>query len=149
MSLKDLYKFGKLEKHKTTRQEVKNLFAVAERCLKDASQSAISLDLRFIASYQAALAGGEALVYCLGYKAPRNNYHFMVWEALRQVLDKSFKETLALFNDARAKRAEAFYDHASVTSETEYREIFEESKKFISFVKNKINKDFPALGKEP
>lgn len=147
MSLEDLYKFGKLEKHKTTPEEIEDLFEVAERCIKDASQDVISLDLRFISAYQAALAAGEALLYCLGYKAPKANYHFMVWEALRQILDKSFKETLILFDDARTKRAAAFYDRAFVTSETEYKEIFEESKKFIGFVRNKIKKEFPALGK--
>lgn len=148
MSLEDLHKFGKLEKHKTSSQEIKALFGVAERCLKDSSQDAISLDLRYVAAYQAALAAGEALLCSLGYKAPKNNYHYMVWEALRQILDKSFKDTLILFDDARAKRASAFYDHAEVASDTEYEEIFDEAKKFVNFVRNKIKKDFRDLGRE-
>lgn len=143
MSLEDLFKFGRLEKHKTSSQEIADLFGVAERCLKDASQDSISLELRYISAYQAALAAGEALLCCLGYKAPKSNYHYMVWEALRQTLDSSFKDTLILFNDARTKRAEAFYDHASVTSDTEFQEIFEETKKFVNFAKNKIRKEFP------
>lgn len=147
MSLEDLYKFGKLEKHKTSAQEIKGLFGVAERCLKDASQNAISLDLRYISAYQSALAAGEALLCCFGYKASKNNYHYMVWEALRQILDNSFKDTLILFNDARAKRSSAFYDHAEVASDTEYEEIFDEAKKFVNFVRNKIKKDFTDLGK--
>ena len=146
MSLEDLYKFDKLKKHKTTPQEVKDLFGVAQRCLKDSSQTTISLDLRFISAYQAALATGEAFLYCLGYQAPKNNYHYMVWEGLRQTLDASFKKTLILFNDARAKRGDAFYDHASVTSETEFKEIYQEAKKFVSFIKSKIEKEFPDLG---
>jgi uncharacterized protein (UPF0332 family) len=146
--LEDLYRFGKLEKHKTSAQEIKGLFDVAERCLKDASQDAISLDLRYVAAYQAALAAGEALLCCLGYKAPKNNYHYMVWEALRQVLDKSFKDTLVLFDDARAKRSSVFYDHANVTSDTEYDEILEEAKRFVNFARSRIKKDFAGLGKE-
>ena len=86
-------------------------------------------------------------MYCLGYSAPKNNYHFMIWEALRHILDKPFKETLMLFDDARAKRANAFYDRASVTSETEYKEIFEEAKKFVQFIRDRIKKEFPDLGK--
>src|SRR3989338_5204342 len=148
MSLSDLYKFGKLEKHTTSPQETKDLFGVAERCLKDASQDTISLDLRFVSAYQAALAAGEALLCCIGYRAPKVNYHYMVWEALRQTLDASFKTTLILFNDARSKRADAFYDHTNVTSETEYKEIFKEAEKFIRFVRNKIKKEFPELGKD-
>lgn len=148
MSLEDLYKFGKLEKHKTSAQEIKELFGVAERCLKDSSQDTISLDLRYISAYQSALAAGEALLCCFGYKAPKNNYHYMVWEALRQILDKSFKDTLILFDDARAKRSSAFYNHAEVASDTEYEEIFDEAKKFVNFVRDKIKKDFTDLGKE-
>ena len=147
MSLEDLCKFGKLEKHKTSPQEIKNLFGVAERCLKDAAQETISLDLRFIAAYQAALAAGEALLCVMGYKAPKNNYHYMVWEALKHALDASFKDTLNLFNDARSKRGDAFYDRASVTSETEYKEILKESDKLVGFVRNKIKKDYSEFGK--
>lgn len=145
MGLEDLYRFGKLQRHKTSPEEIRDLFGVAERCLKDASCNMISLELRFISAYQAALAAGEALLYCLGYEAPKNAYHYMTWEALRQVLGDSFKTTLILFNSARQKRADAFYDHASVTTETEYEEIFEEAKKFVDFIRTKIKKEFQNL----
>lgn len=148
MSLEDLCKFGKLQKHKTSPKEIDDLFGVAERCLKDAAQDSISFELRYISAYQAALAAGEALLCSFGYAAPKNNYHYMVWEGLRHVLDASLKETLILFNDARSKRGCAFYDHADVTSETEYREIYKESEKFVEYVKNRIKKEFKNLGAE-
>jgi uncharacterized protein (UPF0332 family) len=147
MSLEDLYKFEKLEKHKTNPQEIKDLFGVSARCLKDAEQSAISTDLRFISAYQGTLSAGEALLCCMGYKAPKNNYHYMVWEALRHVLDDSFKRALILFDDARSKRANAFYDRPSVASETELEELLKEAEKFIGAVKTRIKKDFPECGK--
>ena len=75
MSLENLYKFGKIQEHKTSAEEIKNLFAVSKRCLSDASQANISLDLRFISAYQGALAAAEALLYSYGYKAPKGNYH--------------------------------------------------------------------------
>ncbi len=147
MSLEDLCKFGKLQKHKTSAQEIVDLFGVAQRCLKDASQDSISFELRYISAYQAALATGEALLCCFGCTAPKTNYHYMVWEGLRQILDNSFKDTLILFNDARSKRGDAFYDHADVTSETEYKELYKESKIFVEYVKNRIKKEFRELGK--
>ncbi len=146
MSLEDLYRFGKIEKHKTSAQEIKELFGVAERCIKDASQDSISFELRFISAYQAALAAGEAFLYCFGYRAPKNNYHYMVWEGLRQILGGSFKDTFILFDDARTKRANAFYDRANVTSETEYKELYKEARIFITLVSDKIKKEFPKLG---
>ena len=147
MSLEDLCKFGKLQKHKTSTQEIIGLFGVAQRCLKDASQDSISFELRYISAYQAALAAGEALLCCFGYAAPKVNYHYMVWEGLRQILDNSFKDTLILFNDARSKRGDAFYDHADVTSGTEYKELYKESEKFVEYVKDRIKKEFHELGK--
>jgi uncharacterized protein (UPF0332 family) len=147
LSLEDLCKFGKLQKHNTSSQEISGLFGVAKRCLKDAKQDSISFELRYISAYQAALAAGEALLYCFGYSAPKTNYHYMVWEGLRQILDRSFKNTLILFNDARSKRGDAFYDHADVTSETEYKELCKESAKFVEYVKNRIKKEFRDLAK--
>jgi len=147
MSLEDLLKFGKLERHKTSSEEVQSLFGVAERCIKDASQKTISLDLRFIAAYQAALAAADALLNCLGYKTAKTGRHYMVWEALRQAFDPSFKDTLALFNDARSKRGDAFYDHADVISETEFKELFAEADKFARLIRARIKKEFPELGK--
>lgn len=147
MSLDDLLRFGKLERHNTSTEEVKSLFGVVERCIKDASQKAISLDLRYVAAYQAALAAADALLNCLGYKTAKTGRHYMVWEALRQALDASFKDTLALFNDARSKRGDAFYDHADVVSETEFKELFAEADKFAKLIRAKIKKEFPELGK--
>lgn len=146
MSLEDLYKFGKLEKHKTSPEEIRELFGVTRRCLRDSLQETISFELRYISAYQAALAAGEAFLCCLGYSAPKTNYHYMVWEGLRQILDKSFKDTLILFNEARTKRGDAFYDHADVTSETEFNELYDEAEKFVKYVKSRIKKDFPELG---
>ncbi len=147
MSLEDLLKFAKVEKHTTTPEEIADLLGVADRCMADASQKVISTELRFIAAYQAALAAGEALMHCYSIKAPKHNHHFMVWESLRYILDASFNDALALFNDARSKRGEAFYDRATVTSQTELDELLKETKKFVEYVKARIRKDFSALAK--
>jgi uncharacterized protein (UPF0332 family) len=147
MSLESLSKFAKLQGHKTSPEEIKNLFEVSARCLKDASQTNISLDLRFISAYQAALAVAEALLYCHGCKAPKSNYHFMTWEAMRNIDDAYIKKTVMLFDDARKKRGVAFYDHADIVSEIELKELFKEAKVFVEYMRDKIKKDFPIFGK--
>lgn len=146
MSLEDLYRFGKIQKHKTSQEEIKNLFDVADRCLKDASQENISLDLRFVAVYQAALAVAESLLCCNGYKAPKGNYHYMTWEGLRNIHDDYIKKSIILFDSARQKRGAAFYDHTDVVSEVEFNELFKEAKAFISYIKAKIKKEYPDYG---
>lgn len=147
MSLEDLYRFGKIQKHETSQGEIKNLFDVAERCLKDASQESISLDLRFVAVYQAALAVAESLLYCNGYKAPKGNYHYMTWEGLRNIKDGHVKKSIILFDAARQKRGAAFYDHTDVVSEVEFDELFDETKRFVDYMRNKIKKEHALLGK--
>ena len=148
MSLEDLYRFGKIQKHETSHAEIKNLFEVADRCLKDASQKNISLDLRFIAVYQAALAAAESLLYCNGYKAPKGNYHYMTWEGLRNIQDDNIKKSIILFDSARQKRGAAFYDHTDVVSEVEFNELFNEAKAFITYIKARIKKEHPAYSKK-
>lgn len=147
MNLEDLYKFGKLKKHKTTSEEIENLFDVAKRCIKDASQESISLDLRFVSAYQGALACAEALLYCLGYEAPRNSYHYMTWDALKNIPDEYINNAIAIFNDAKQKRSNAFYDRTDVVSKGEFEELLEEARKFVKYIKDKIKKDFPDFSK--
>ena len=148
MGLEDLYRFGKIQRHKTSAEEINNLFDVSKRCLEDASQTNISLDLRFISAYQAALAAAEALLYAYGYKAPKGNYHYMTWEGLRNISDDHIKQTIILFDVARQKRGNAFYDRTDVISETEFDELFREAKAFVVYIKNKIRKQFPGLGRK-
>lgn len=147
MSLEDLYKFGKLKSHKTSAEEIVNFFGIADRCLKDASQTSISLDLRYVATYQAALAIAEALLACYGYQAPRNSHHYMTWEGLRNIEDNYIKKAIILFNDAKQKRGNVFYDRAGVVSETEFKELLKETKAFINYIKNKIKKEFSNYSK--
>ncbi|MFH0731458.1 MAG: SAV_6107 family HEPN domain-containing protein [Candidatus Omnitrophota bacterium] len=142
MSLEDLYRFGKLKKHKTNPEEVGDRFDVIKRCLKDAAQTNISLDLRFISTYQAALAAAECLLACRGYKAPRESYHYMTWEALRNMEDSYIKGIIMLFDDARQKRGNAFYDHTDVVSEAEFNELLKETRSFVVYVKGKLEKEF-------
>lgn len=148
MSLEDLYKFGKLKKHNTSPEEIKDLFDVTQRCLEDASQKNISLDLRFIAAYQGALAAAEAILYCFGYEAPKDSFHYMTWQALKNIPDAAIKKVIILFDKARQKRGSAFYDRADVVSETEFKEFFKETKTFVDYIKEKIKIGFPALYKE-
>lgn len=145
MSLEDLYRFGKIQKHKTSAEEITDLFNIAKRCLEDASQTNISLDLRFISTYQAALAVAEALLYSHGYKAPKGNYHYMTWEALRNIPDDYIMKTIILFNIARQKRGNAFYDRTGVVSKTEFDELYGETTKLVAHIKKKLNKQFPDI----
>ncbi|GEM_PF-1260233 len=147
MTLEDLYKFGKLKSHKTSPEEIAGFFSIVKRCLKDAAQTNISLDLRFISTYQATLAAAEALLSCYGYTAPRQNYHYATWEGLRNINDTYIKSVIALFDDARQKRGGAFYEHAGIVNETEFKALVKETKIFVDYIKNKIKKEFLDLGK--
>ena len=71
MTLKQWSDNGWLRPHKTTPEEIENLFQIVDRDLKDAS-SELSADWRFGIAYNAALKLCMILLYSEGYEAERN-----------------------------------------------------------------------------
>lgn len=60
MTLKQFLADGRLKPHRTTPKEIRDLFRVAGRDLKDAAVTAISFYRRFITAYQAVFQLREA-----------------------------------------------------------------------------------------
>lgn len=71
MTLKQWSDNGWLRPHKTTPEEIENLFQIVDRDLKDAG-SELSADWRFGIAYNAALKLCMILLYSEGYEAERN-----------------------------------------------------------------------------
>jgi len=71
MTLKQWSDNGWLRPHKTTPEEIENLFQIVDRDLKDAS-SELSANWRFGIAYNAALKLCMILLYSEGYEAERN-----------------------------------------------------------------------------
>jgi hypothetical protein len=68
MSLQEWFKFGWLKTHKTSRQEIADLFAVADRDLKACRTPELIADWRFNIAYNAALQLACAALAAAGTK---------------------------------------------------------------------------------
>jgi hypothetical protein len=86
MSLRDWLKFGWLKEHRTSRQEIAGLFAVADRDLKDCRTPDLSSDWQFNIAYNAALQLATAALAAAGYQAERAGHHYRVIHSLEFTL---------------------------------------------------------------
>ena len=82
MSLTNWHAAGWLVEHKTTPQEVRDLFAVAERALKDSAVPGISSDTQLGLAYNAALQVSGAALAAAGYRASRERKHYVTLQSL-------------------------------------------------------------------
>jgi len=139
MSLNSLLKTGKLRKHKTSSQELSDLFEVVRRDMKDASIKELSADRRFATAYNAALQLTMILMHAGGYRASSQGHHRTAFEFLATVEKKRFEKLARYFDLCRKKRNITDYDRAQVVSMREVAELIEEVKGFYDDVDGIVN----------
>jgi len=117
-SLKDWHKNGWLKEHKTSRQEIADLLAVADRDLKACDTPGLHNDWRFNIAYNAAIQLASAALAIVGYQAERANHHYRVIDSLAHTLgtDHASIQKLDTF---RKKRNISDYEHADTISDAE------------------------------
>ena len=146
MPLGNWLEAGKLLRHKTNKAELDAIYGVIDRCFKDAGLKGLSSDQKYILSYQAALEAGMALIYCHGYKPIKAGHHYITWQCLKDLFGEKNRKTILLFEDASKKRSKLSYDIAGLASQKEADEMYQESRDFVSLVKEEINRlDMSAL----
>ena len=77
MSLTNWHTAGWVVEHKTTPEEIRDLFAVSERDLKDSEVVGISPDTQLGLAYNAALQVCAAALAAAGYRASRDRKHYV------------------------------------------------------------------------
>ncbi len=140
MALENWFGIGKLIKHQTNKEELEAIFGVIDRCFKDAGLKGLSSDQKYISSYQAAFEAAIALVYCYGYRSIKAGHHYIIWQCMKELLEKDKRNAILLFENAAKKRNKLSYDIAGLASQKEADEIYNEAKNFVSLVKEKIKK---------
>src|SRR5512146_334467 len=86
MSLQSLLEEGRLRRHRTSAQEVRDLLRVVERDLADAAVAQLSADRRFVTAYSAALALATIVLYASGYRAVGAGHHWATFRALPELM---------------------------------------------------------------
>src|ERR1700690_958862 len=76
MTLQKWAEYGWLRSHTTSRQEISDLLAIADRDIADATSGGISTDWQFGIAYNAALKLCNILLYAEGYRAGQGLQHY-------------------------------------------------------------------------
>src|SRR5438132_337998 len=122
MSLTDWHKAGWLTEHQTSKREIADLLAVADRDLTDCQLSALSADWRLNIAYNAALQTATAALAAAGYRAGRDSHHYRVIQSLAHTVAAD-SALLLQFEQFRKKRNIGGYERAGLISDHEALEM--------------------------
>ena len=106
-----------LQPHRTSSEEVRNLLAIVERDVRDASEPNLSLDWKFGIAYNAALKLCTVLLYASGYRAYGNLAHYRTIHAVKLILGDKRKGDVIYLDVCRKKRNVVEYDCAGAATE--------------------------------
>lgn len=131
MSLRDWAANGWLQEHKATREEISDLFAVADRDLDDCETPGLSNDWRLNIAYNAALQLAVAVLAAEGFRAAREAHHYRVIQSLALTIGAN-APAVALLDLFRKKRNLGEYQRAGVASQQEADEMVALAKRLRS-----------------
>ena len=123
MSWEGLVEEKKLQPHETSASEVADLLKVADRGLKDAESGSISLDLRFMAAYNAALSLATIALAAGGYRTTGLAHHATTFLALPLARGEEFRQLARYLDSCRRKRNLAEYRRVGEVTESELAQL--------------------------
>ena len=144
MSLEDWRQFGWLKEHKTSRLEIADLFAVANRDLKACQTPDLGSDWQFNIAYNGALQLASAALAAAGYQAERANHHYRVIHSLEFTVGVE-PALIRKFDVFRKKRNIADYERADSISEMEAAEMLRLAEALRQSVDAWLRKNHPGL----
>ena len=122
MSLTDWFKFGWIREHRPSRQEIADLFAVADRDLDACLTPGLVADWKFNIAYNAALQLASAALAASGYQAERASHHYRIIQSVELTIGLEPKQ-IRKFDLFRKKRNVSDYERADSISEIEVEEM--------------------------
>jgi hypothetical protein len=123
MSLEKWLEYGWLRREPSSANEIKALQGIVQRSLDDSRVEAISADLRFVASFTAALTAATIALRASGYRTvTQTGHHTRIIESLELTIkaDSRLVQKLKVFSN---KRNKSIYDVAGAVSDQDLREI--------------------------
>lgn len=145
VALKQFLADGRLKPHRTSPKEIRDLFRVADRDLKDAAATVISFDLRFTTAYQAAFQLATIVLAASGFRTAGSGHHWVTFKVLPELLGPEFQDLTDYFDQCRGKRNLSDYDRAGEISEDEAVELLKEAKEFRGAILNWLKEHHPKL----
>lgn len=107
-----------LKPHRSSKQEIADLFGVADRDIAACQTAGLIADWRLNIAYNAALQLATAALAAAGYEAARVGHHYRVIQSLALTL-RLDAGVVAEFDDYRKMRNTSDYERAGLISDTE------------------------------
>jgi hypothetical protein len=133
-----------LVQHKSSSQEISNLFAISDRDLAACNTKTLPADWRFAIAYNAALQAATAALAAAGYRASRESHHHRVIQSLEFTLAPE-RKVIDTFDTFRKKRNISSYDVAGSVSDKEAKEMYELAAALRAKVEEWMRKNHPRL----
>ena len=137
MSLEDWLRNGWLVEHRTTKNEIADLFHIIDRDLKDCMITKLSPDRRFNTAYNAALQCAMAALAVAGYRPARESHHYRLIHSLEYTIQADDR-LIIQFDMFRKKRNISDYMRAGTVTELEVEEMIALAKNLRSMVQSGI-----------
>lgn len=124
MNLANWAAAGWLLPHKTSPQEIRDLWQIVSRDLTDAASGGISSDWQYGIAYNAALKLCTILLYAEGWKPAKGALaHSRTLNALPHILGSRYQTDADYLEGCRRKRNIVEYDHAGGATKQEAEEL--------------------------
>jgi hypothetical protein len=123
VSLHDWAKNGWLKIHKTSPQEIRQLFEMVARDIDDAQKENLSADWRFGIAYNAALKLCTILLYASGFRPEKNLAHYRTLMALPLILGVEREDDANYLDVCRTKRNIVEYDYINGVTTSDAEEL--------------------------
>lgn len=112
-----------LRRHKTSAKEIRDLWLIVERDLRDAASGGISADWQYGIAYNASLKLCTILLYAEGYEPERQLAHYRTLQALPLIVGSRRQDDADYLETCRQKRNTVEYDYAGGASKDEAVEL--------------------------
>jgi len=137
---------GWLQRHKTSPQEIRDLWLIVDRDLADAASDGISADWQYGIAYNAALKLCTILLYAEGFKPAKGTMaHSRTLGALPHILGAKRQSDADYLEACRQKRNTVEYDHAGGATRQDAEELIQFGHELRAVVIDWLREKHPIL----
>lgn len=144
MSLEIYSRNGWIRTHESSANEIANLFAIADRDIRESQTPQLGPEWRFDIAYNSALQSATAALAAAGFQAERQNKHLRTIESLEFTIGLD-KKQVGFLDSCRRKRHAAVYEQIGAVSDREAEEMIEFAKGLRREVEDWIRLKRPKL----
>lgn len=145
MSLKKFLKNKRIKRHSSSPEEIKDLFTIVERDIKDCCIEGLSTHRKFTTAYNAALQLATIVLHAAGYRSSGKGHHWITFKVLPDIMGGQIEENANFFEICRRKRNTTDYDRAGEISSGEVTDLINSVNEFREKVLEWLRTHYPEL----